>query len=92
MDANSLAKAQPLYGLQAVRSALNELGRAGHLRRVRRRVGSGDGSATGTRWVIHTYWSRTARDDEWWARVLEGDVTPAPVIEAVADSRGRAAG
>jgi hypothetical protein len=93
MDAKSLAKAQPLYGQQAVRSALNELGRAGHLRRVRRRIESGDGSATGTRWVFHTHWSRTARDDEWWARVLEGDVPPAPepasepvpVTEAVAD-------
>ncbi len=79
MDAKTLAKAQPLYGQQAVRSALNELGEAGHLRRVRRRVAPDDGAATGTRWVFHTYWSRTARDDEWWARLLGGDtsgVTP----------------
>ncbi|MEV0638872.1 hypothetical protein AB0I77_28795 [Streptomyces sp. NPDC050619] len=75
MDAKTLAKAQPLYGQQAVRSALNELGRAGHLRRVRRRIQPEQGG-TGTRWVFHTYWSRTARDDEWWARFLDGDVPP----------------
>lgn len=38
MDAKTIAKAQPLYGQQSVRSALNELSRAGHLRRVRRRA------------------------------------------------------
>ncbi|MCX4456231.1 hypothetical protein OOK58_30150 [Streptomyces sp. NBC_01728] len=74
MDAKTLAKALPLYGQQAVRTALNELSRAGHLRRVRRRA---EGDATGegvTRWVFRTYWSRTARDSEWWARFLVGDV------------------
>ncbi|WP_202918530.1 hypothetical protein [Streptomyces cavernae] len=88
MDAKTIAKTQPLYGQQAVRSALNELGRAGHLRRVRRRVtpsddpGTGTGTGTGTRWVFHTYWSRTARDSEWWARFLDGDATPQPPAEA----------
>ncbi|MBE8474395.1 hypothetical protein [Streptomyces justiciae] len=82
MDAKTLAKAQPLYGQQAVRSALNELGRAGHLRRVRRRIPPSEGE-TGTRWVFHTFWSRTARDDEWWAWALEGDVTP-PEVETKA--------
>ncbi|MHC5259755.1 hypothetical protein ACYSUO_17905 [Streptomyces sp. UC4497] len=69
MDAKTLAKEQPLYGQAAVRSALNELSAAGHLRRVRR-VAAGDV----TRWVFHTYWSRTARSDEWWTRFLDGDV------------------
>ena len=74
MDAKTLAKALPLYGQQAVRTALNELSRAGHLRRVRRRAeGSGAGDGV-TRWVFRTYWSRTARDSEWWARFLAGDV------------------
>jgi hypothetical protein len=84
MDAKTIAKAQPLYGQQAVRSGFNELGRFGHLRRVRRRVESADGSVTGTRWVFHTYWSRTARDNEWWARFLEADasaVTAQPSVE-----------
>ncbi|MEV4037191.1 hypothetical protein [Streptomyces umbrinus] len=77
MDAKTIAKAQPLYGQQAVRSGLNELSKAGHLRRVRRRseVGQLDGE-TCTRWVFHTYWSRTARSNEWWATFLAGDVPP----------------
>ncbi|MFB7594728.1 hypothetical protein [Streptomyces sp. NPDC056160] len=87
MDAKTLAKAQPLYGQQAVRSALNELSAAGHLRRVRRRVVPGDGAATGTRWVFLTYWSRTARDDEWWARLLEGDVPDASASAPESEAR-----
>ncbi|WP_367322741.1 hypothetical protein [Streptomyces sp. HUAS ZL42] len=88
MDAKTIAKAQPLYGQQAVRSALNELGTAGHLRRVRRRVVPSDGEAgTGTRWVFHTYWSRTARDNEWWARFLDGDATmPEQPVEALVEA------
>ncbi|WP_353944279.1 hypothetical protein ABII15_23590 [Streptomyces sp. HUAS MG91] len=79
IDAKTLAKEQPLYGQAAVRSALNELSAAGHLRRVRRlsEPGAGDGT---TRWVFHTYWSRVARDDDWWARFLDGDV-PEPGAE-----------
>lgn len=80
MDAKTLAKAQPLYGQQAVRSALNALGRAGHLRRVRRCVVPGDGTDTGTRWVSLTYWSRTARHDAWWARFLDGDVNSGEAV------------
>ncbi|WJV51401.1 MarR family transcriptional regulator [Streptomyces flavofungini] len=77
MDAKTLAGAQPLYGQQAVRTALNELSRAGHLRRVRR-LAQGEGDAgTGTRWVFRTYWTRTARDSEWWNRFL-GDDAPSP--------------
>ncbi|MGQ4384648.1 hypothetical protein [Streptomyces sp. SAS_270] len=72
MDAKTLAKALPLYGQAAIRTALNNLSAAGHLRRVRRRAEDND---TGTRWVFHTYWSRTARDNEWWARLLDGDAT-----------------
>ncbi|MFE6398838.1 hypothetical protein [Streptomyces alboflavus] len=73
MDVKTLAGAQPLYGQQAVRTALNELSRAGHLRRVRRLAqGEGD-TGTGTRWVFRTYWTHTARDSEWWNRFLDGD-------------------
>lgn len=89
MDAKTLAKALPLYGQQAVRSALNELSRAGHLRRVRRRA---EGDATGegvTRWVFRTCWSRTARDSEWWARFLAGDV-PSDVFAETSVASGGA--
>jgi hypothetical protein len=72
MDIKSLAKALPLYGQQAVRSALNALSRAGHLHRARGLATTGE---TGTRWVFRTYWSRTARDDAWWAAFLGGDTT-----------------
>ncbi|HWU10832.1 MAG TPA: MarR family transcriptional regulator, partial [Streptomyces sp.] len=70
MDVKSLAKQLPLYGQQAVGSALRALATAGHLRRVRCLVGeSGQ-----VRWVSRTFWSRTARDNEWWAAI---EVTPA---------------
>ncbi|MFE7275590.1 hypothetical protein [Streptomyces sp. NPDC057623] len=89
MDAKTIAKAQPLYGQQAVRSALNELSRHGHLRRVRRRAQPGEtGVDNATRWVFHTYWSRTARSSDWWARFLAGDE---PVAEEVADVRPQTA-
>ncbi|KUN99698.1 hypothetical protein AQJ67_25335 [Streptomyces caeruleatus] len=89
MDAKTVAKAQPLYGQQAVRSALNELSRHGHLRRVRRRAQPGEtGVDNVTRWVFHTYWSRTARSNDWWARFLAGDE---PVADEVADVRPQTA-
>ncbi|MFJ4269671.1 hypothetical protein ACIP29_03900 [Streptomyces coelicoflavus] len=70
MDVKSLAKALPLYGQQAVRSALNFLSRAGHLHRARGLAATGDG---GTRWVFRTFWSGTGRDSAWWARLLGSD-------------------
>ncbi|MGW0788298.1 MarR family transcriptional regulator [Streptomyces sp. NPDC002911] len=82
MDVKSLAKQLPLHGQQAVGSALRALSVAGHLRRARCLVGEGDQ----VRWVFRTFWSRTARDNEWWAShlVAEGreaapdDTTPPP--------------
>ncbi|WP_420076851.1 hypothetical protein ACOAKG_26035 [Streptomyces sp. JL3001] len=92
MDAKTIAKAQPLYGQASVRSALNELSRAGHLRRVRRRAEVELDGRTGSRWVFHTYWSRTARDSEWWARFLDGDVPIAPEASAPAPSASEPGG
>ncbi|WP_205020448.1 MarR family transcriptional regulator [Streptomyces sp. HB132] len=63
MDVKSLAKQLPLYGQQAVGSALRALATAGYLRRVRCLVGE----LGQVRWVSRTFWSRTARDNEWWA-------------------------
>ncbi|MFF9740649.1 hypothetical protein A3L22_16985 [Streptomyces griseus subsp. griseus] len=66
MSVKQLAKQLPLYGQQAVSTALNALSVAGHLRRVRCAAGTGDA----VRWVFRTFWSRTARDNEWWNTYL----------------------
>ncbi|MFJ4711536.1 hypothetical protein [Streptomyces sp. NPDC088785] len=73
------------YGQQAMRTALNNLQAAGHLRRGREHV-VGSGSA---RWVTRTWFSRTARDDGWWTRFLRGDV-PEDAPEPRRPSRSRA--
>ncbi|WP_051966958.1 hypothetical protein [Kitasatospora mediocidica] len=66
MDTKTLAKSQPRYGQQGVGTALRTLSEAGHLRRIRENLGNGR-----TRWVHRTYFSRTPRDDAWWARFLK---------------------
>ncbi|MER7697092.1 MarR family transcriptional regulator [Streptomyces sp. NPDC096095] len=66
MSVKQLAKQLPLYGQQAISTALTALSVAGHLRRVRCAVGAGDEM----RWVFRTFWSRTARDNEWWNAYL----------------------
>ncbi|MFE3518418.1 MarR family transcriptional regulator [Streptomyces sp. NPDC059166] len=73
MDIKSLAKDLPLYGQMAIGSALRALAVAGHLRHVRCRVESLGQS----RWVTLTYWSRTARDNEWWSLQLASGGSPA---------------
>ncbi|WP_050497892.1 hypothetical protein [Streptomyces griseus] len=66
----------PLYGQQAIGTSLNSLSVAGHLRRVRSRLttGTGTGAPNGkggeVRWTFRTFWSRTARDNEWWNAYL----------------------
>ncbi|MFI0934727.1 MarR family transcriptional regulator [Streptomyces sp. NPDC021019] len=83
MSVKTLAKQLPLYGQQAISTALNALSVAGHLRRVRCPVGAGDE----TRWVFRTFWSRTARDNEWWNAYLATQkalLAAAPVPEASA--------
>nr|WSW68577.1 MarR family transcriptional regulator [Streptomyces sp. NBC_00995] len=83
MSVKCLAKQIPLYGQQAIASALTALSVAGHLRRVRCAIGVGDE----VRWVFRTFWSRTARDSEWWAsRLTPGVPRPVQVPAAVADS------
>lgn len=79
MDVKSLAKVLPLYGQQAVRTALNALSSAGYLRRTRRLRGAGE---SGVRWVFHTFWSRVARDDDWWVAFLDTDVPPVNAVNA----------
>ncbi|SEC70493.1 hypothetical protein SAMN05216483_2233 [Streptomyces sp. 2131.1] len=83
MSIKSLAKCQPLYGQMAVGSALRALAVAGHLRQVRCAVSDGDG----IRWVTRTFWSRTARDNEWWTTLLTAEETthcaPQPPVAPV---------
>ncbi|MFI7088124.1 MarR family transcriptional regulator [Streptomyces anulatus] len=74
MDVKTLAKQLPLYGQQAVSSALTALSVAGHLRRVRRTAGEGDQ----VRWVSRTFWSRSARDNEWWNAFLAAEDSRTP--------------
>ncbi|PZT72339.1 MULTISPECIES: MarR family transcriptional regulator [unclassified Streptomyces] len=83
MSIKSLAKCQPLYGQMAVGSALRALAVAGHLRQVRCAVDDGEG----LRWVTRTFWSRTARDNEWWTAFLTAEETrcaPQPPVAPVA--------
>ncbi|MGW6651773.1 hypothetical protein AMK23_20605 [Streptomyces sp. CB02130] len=91
MSIKQLAKQLPLYGQQAISTALNALSVAGHLRRVRCAVGAGDEM----RWAFRTFWSRTARDNEWWTTYLAtetasrsaGSPPPAPAPVAVPQQR-----
>ncbi|MFH9686047.1 MarR family transcriptional regulator [Streptomyces sp. NPDC017413] len=82
MSVKALAKQLPLYGQQAISTSLTSLSVAGHLRRVRCAVGVGDE----TRWAFRTFWSRTARDNDWWNAYLAtedaGAARPAPGVTA----------
>ncbi|TXS09421.1 MarR family transcriptional regulator [Streptomyces sp. wa22] len=87
MDIKSLAKDLPLYGQMAIGTALRRLAVAGHLRHVRCRVESLGQS----RWVTLTFWSRTARDNEWWAAQLASDADGTPGQAAVGQAAVEAA-
>ncbi|WP_369214244.1 hypothetical protein [Streptomyces flavofungini] len=73
ISVKTLAKHLP-YGQCALRTALNRLQAAGHLRRGREHVHT---TGTGARWITRTWFSRTARDDAWWAAYTRGDVPEA---------------
>ena len=70
ISVKTLAKHLP-YGQCALRTALNRLQEAGHLRRGRETRAAADG---GSRWITRSWFSRTARDDDWWAGFARGDV------------------
>jgi hypothetical protein len=74
IDAKTLAKCLPDYGQMACATALRRLSEAGHLRRVREHHITEDGA----RWVTRTFFSRTARGEEWWAAFVRGDDAPEP--------------
>lgn len=69
ISVKTLARQLP-YGQCALRTALNKLQQAGHSRRGREHLAD-SGSC---RWITRTWWSRTARDDDWWAAFTRGAV------------------
>ncbi|MEU1133436.1 hypothetical protein ABZ383_26880 [Streptomyces sp. NPDC005900] len=69
ISVKTLAKELP-YGQCALRTALNRIQAAGHLRRGREHMRGTDG----TRWITRTWFSRTARDDTWWSAFTRGEV------------------
>ncbi|MFE7108430.1 hypothetical protein ACFU98_05925 [Streptomyces sp. NPDC057575] len=82
ISVKTLAKHLP-YGQCALRTALNRLQDAGHLRRGSECVTNDEVLL----WVTRTFFSRTARDDEWWAAFTRGDV---PVDRPRRPTRSRA--
>ncbi|WP_425264873.1 hypothetical protein [Streptomyces yokosukanensis] len=82
ISVKTLAKHLP-YGQCALRTALNRIQAAGHLRRGRERL---ETDAGGSRWITRSWWSRSAHDDAWWAAFTRGDV---PEPEQPPDGRSR---
>ncbi|QJT06948.1 hypothetical protein G9272_20905 [Streptomyces asoensis] len=70
ISVKTLAKQLP-YGQCALRTALNRIQQAGHLRRGRERMETASGES---RWITRTWFTRTARDDGWWVTFTRGDV------------------
>ncbi|MFF3613716.1 hypothetical protein [Streptomyces sp. NPDC002580] len=85
ISVKTLAKELP-YGQCALRTALNNLTRAGHLRRGREHL-AGSGSS---RWVTRSWFTRTARDDGWWALFSRGGIPEEPPDRRSAPTRSRA--
>lgn len=71
ISVKTLAKVLPDYGQCAVRTSLRRLSEAGHLRLGKEHLTDGTGSP---RWVTRTFFSRTARDNSWWAAFTTGNV------------------
>ncbi|MCD9878195.1 hypothetical protein LJ657_32190 [Streptomyces sp. NR30] len=84
ISVKTLAKTLP-YGQCALRTALNNLQRAGHLRRGREHLTD----SKSPRWITRTWFTRTARDDVWWATFTRGDVPQEPP-ERARPARSRA--
>ncbi|MEU6660477.1 hypothetical protein [Streptomyces sp. NPDC046821] len=84
ISVKTLAKHLP-YGQCALRTALNRLQTAGHLRRGREHV-LGSGSQ---HWITRTWFTRTARADDWWAAFVRGDAAPHQDEEPERPTRSR---
>ncbi|MGW0879795.1 hypothetical protein [Streptomyces sp. NPDC002671] len=77
ISVKTLANVLP-YGQCALRTALNRLQQAGHLRRGRERLAGTDG----VRWITRSWFTRTARDDGWWGDFARGAVQEEPPPES----------
>ncbi|MFD7611841.1 hypothetical protein [Streptomyces sp. NPDC059828] len=84
ISAKTLAAELP-YGQCAMRTALNRLQAAGHLRRGREHL-------CGGRWITRTWWSRVPRDDGWWAAFRRGDVPEGASRDVPGNMAGDVAG
>ncbi|MYX15518.1 hypothetical protein GTY67_19350 [Streptomyces sp. SID8374] len=82
ISVKTLAKHLP-YGQCALSTTLNRLQAAGHLRRGRECVITEEMMF----WVTRTFFSRTAREDEWWNAYVRGD---APSDQPQRPTRSRA--
>lgn len=71
ISVKTLARHLP-YGQCALSTTLNRLQEAGHLRRGSECVIT-DAVML---WVTRTFFSRTAREDEWWNAYIRGDAPP----------------
>ncbi|MGD3109016.1 hypothetical protein [Streptomyces sp. YGL11-2] len=83
ISVKTLAKVLADYGQCALRTVRRRLSEAGHLRQFTEHLMSDDGSQ---QWVTRTYFSRTPRDDAWWAALRAGNV---PTAGAPSDERPR---
>ncbi|WP_371776944.1 hypothetical protein [Streptomyces sp. NBC_01438] len=69
ISVKTLAKTLP-YGQCALRTTLNRLQEAGHLRRGSECIATEEALL----WVTRTFFSRTGHDDDWWNAFTQGDV------------------
>ncbi|MGC5394747.1 hypothetical protein ACPXCP_03230 [Streptomyces sp. DT20] len=69
ISVKTLAKTLP-YGQCALRTTLNRLQEAGHLRRGSECIATEEALL----WVTRTFFSRTGHDDDWWDTFTRGDV------------------
>ncbi|ROQ67216.1 hypothetical protein EDD93_1635 [Streptomyces sp. 840.1] len=82
ISVKTLAKTLP-YGQCALRTTLNRLQEAGHLRRGSECVATEEVLI----WVTRTFFSRTARGDEWWDAFTRGDAPPEHATQRPTRSR-----
>ncbi|WP_345037423.1 hypothetical protein [Streptomyces sannanensis] len=76
----TLAAQLPGIGQWAAATVLRNLGAAGHVRHVREHLVG----PRGARWVTRTYFSRTPRNDAWWA-TFQADALPDDPSDAAPD-------